>query len=100
MKKGNYLFHNSLFNFTVPIDVIVPSRSRSSLSVFNSSGYLLDHKNTVIVVLSGESLSIVVDLLDEYGNTVNTTLLKDYVVVNVISYENDIPVGFSHGVYL
>lgn len=92
MKKGDYVFHNSLFNFTVPIDVIVPSRSRSSLSVFNSSGYLLDHKDSAIVVLSGESLSIVINLLDEYGNAVNATLLKDYVVVNVISYENDMPV--------
>lgn len=93
-KKGNYTFSISTLEFAVPIDSAVPSRTLSWISVFNSTGEEIDHAGSVISVLAGASLTLVVHLVDAFGVEVNTELLKDSVVVNVISYEDGNPVGF------
>ena len=93
-KKGNYTFSISTLEFAVPIDSAVPSRTLSWISVFNSTGEEINHAGSVISVLAGASLTLVVHLVDAFGVEVNTELLKDSVVVNVISYEDGNPVGF------
>ena len=96
-KKGNYTFSSSRLQFVVPIDSIVPSRTLSSISVFNATGEEIDHKDTVISVLAGTSLTLVVHLVDEFGIQVNAERLIESVVLNVISYEDGNPVGFEGG---
>lgn len=93
-KKGNYTFSASALQFVVPIDSIIPSRTLSYISVFNSTGEEIDHKGSVISVLAGTSLKLVVHLVDEFGISVNAERLMESVVLNVISYEDGNPVGF------
>ena len=62
-KKGNYTFSGSALQFVVPIDSIIPSRTLSYISVFNSTGEEIDHKGSVISVLAGTSLKLVVAAL-------------------------------------
>ena len=93
-KKGNYTFCGSALQFVVPIDSIIPSRTLSSISVFNSTGEEIDHKGSVISVLAGASLTLVVHFVDEFGISVNAEQIMESVVLNVISYEDDNPVGF------
>ena len=93
-KKGNYTFSGSALQFVVPIDSIIPSRTLSYISVFNSTGEEIDHRGSVISVLAGASLTLVVHFVDEFGISVNAERLMESVVLNVISYEDGNPVGF------